>query len=120
MGTGTAVFAHPHLSRRQVDIVIDYQQVLLRDLKAVQQFADTVPAPVHKGQRLAQHHLRFPVCHFRRHSLQQQFLPQLYAVIRLQPVHHLKPGVMAGMGVLLPGISQTDNQQCSVRHFYTP
>ena len=113
---GSAVPAHPHLSGRQVDIVIDHQHLFLRHLEARQQPPYALPAPVHEGLRLAQHDFRFAVRHFRRHPLQQQSPAQLHAVMLLQPAYHFKTRVMAGMGILFPRVSQADDQNGSLSH----
>ena len=109
MRTGAASLPQPERAERQVEVVVDHQEIRRSDAVADQQALDSPPADVHVGLRLGQDDLQV-VQPTAAHQAVGPLLVEADGVAIGKSVQHHEARVMATPGILRAGIPEADDQ----------
>ena len=109
MSAGTALSPQPQLSRRQRDVIINDQYLLRRNLVEVRRRRNGIAAEVHVCRRLHQQAAYFPQHRLTAIGLKLHLVQFYAAALFRQFLHRQKAGIVAGVFVFQPGVSQTGN-----------
>lgn len=113
VSAGTALSPQPQLSRRQGDVIINDQHLLRRDLVEVRRRRNGIAAEVHVCRRLHQQAAYFPQHRLAAVGLKLHLVQFYAAALFRQFLHRQKAGIVAGVFVFQPGVSQTGNTTIS-------
>ena len=112
MGTATPFGAHPEPARRQVDIIADNEDILLRDILALHPVSDGLATEVHVCGGHRQNQRASLVFAFG--NIGVPIGAKCGRQLLRQCVHHLKTYIVAGPGILILRIPQPKNKELPV------
>ena len=112
----TTVFFQPHRTRRQIEIIMRYEDAVPGNPVKTGQRGNRLATAVHKVHGFLQPAVRAANAATRRVTFVLALGMKCRAVLTGDRIHKPEPGIMPGLFVLAAGISESGNQLYSLRH----